>query len=99
MFLKLVINTAVVVVADITINDRQAGGPGKSVPDIEDPIGIVADNAVGDCHAGTTTAVRREPIDSAFSGVVADDAVGDRHGSPVRTSGGIVVEPGERVTA
>ena len=96
-----VTNTAVVVVADITIDDRQAGGPGKSETEIDDPVGVVADNAVSDCHAGTTTAFvhPRNGILGACSGVVADDAGGDRHGSPDRTLSGIVVEPGGRVAA
>ncbi len=42
-------NTAAVVVADITIDDRQAGWPGNRVTLIVDPVGVVADNAVSDC--------------------------------------------------
>ena len=88
-------NTGAVVVADITIDDRQAGCPvNKIVTATGDSVGVVvADNAVSDCHAGTTTAVgERQRIEDACSGVVADDAVGNRHGSSVRTSG-IVTSP------
>jgi len=55
----------------------------ESVTFIRDSAGVVvADNAVNDCHAGTTTAVgEREQIVGTYQ-VVADDAVGDRHGSP-----------------